>query len=142
MCQPPLSSILEKASIALQLEECIITVPVTQCPDISPVDKETLLSHFIFLPDSEEEAIRVVLCSSGGNLEDLSGNQINNFRYSPHIGYYKKERGIGGHALLYGFRGRAASGGPREKMRKGHGFCLPCRVNRAKSQRRQSEKPH
>ena len=49
------------------------------------------------------------------------------------------ERGICGHAPLYGFRGGAASGGA-EKMREGRGFRLPCRANRAKSQRRQNGK--
>lgn len=85
------SSPREKAIVSLKLEENIISVPARYCPSLSPVDRECLLSRFIYLADEPDERLCVLLCPEGIQLDDISGNRIPECFYSSQIGYYMKE---------------------------------------------------
>ena len=85
---------IERANIALKLEQSMITVPERQCPDIcSPKKLLDLLSGYVFVgggdhgADSSDELV-VLLVDDHGRLMDASGNIICGYRYSTNMGYH------------------------------------------------------
>ena len=84
----PSLSKTEKCRIASALIESMVSCPETKlasidCLDTSAVD---LFRQFIYIPDDQSKWPLILICDSSGRLYDISGNHIEQMRYSHELG--------------------------------------------------------